>query len=159
MENLGIPFRTILRKIPQLGIPFRATKNKNKLSECRSEPFRERETNSEPVFLNVYGARESIPRNEFLLPAYVAWRAGTITFPHFLAPIDCLKSPAQNKTSQPNISIIVSEKTTFDIQTNQFVKLLSCCFVKLIFSAEFHSVPFRSELRNWLFRGTRNSSE
>jgi hypothetical protein len=29
----------------------------------------------EPVFLNVYGAQESIPRNEF----YVAWRAGTIT--------------------------------------------------------------------------------
>ncbi len=29
----------------------------------------------EPVFLNIYGAQESIPRNEF----YVAWRAGTIT--------------------------------------------------------------------------------
>jgi hypothetical protein len=42
---------------------------------------------------------------------------------------------------------------------NHFVKLFSCCFVKLIFSAEFHSVPFRSELRNWLFRGTRNASE
>ena len=26
---------------------------------------------AEPVFLNVYGAQESIP------PAYVAWRAGT----------------------------------------------------------------------------------
>jgi hypothetical protein len=46
---------------------------------CRSEPFLARETNSEPVFLNVYGAQESIPMNEFLPPAYVAWRAGTIT--------------------------------------------------------------------------------
>jgi hypothetical protein len=36
---------------------------------------------------------------------------------------------------------IVSERTTFDVQTNHFVKLFCCCFVKLIFSAEFHSVP------------------
>jgi hypothetical protein len=32
----------------------------------------------EPVFLNVYGAQESIPRNEFRT-AYVAWLAGIIT--------------------------------------------------------------------------------
>jgi hypothetical protein len=32
---------------------------------------------SEPVFLNVYGAQQSIPRNEFR--QHVAWRAGTIT--------------------------------------------------------------------------------
>jgi hypothetical protein len=36
----------------------------------------------------------------------------------------------------------VSEKTTFDVQTNHFVKLFCCCFVKLIFSAEFRSVLF-----------------
>ncbi len=42
---------------------------------------------------------------------------------------------------------------------HHFVKLFCCCFVKLIFSAEFHSVLFRSELRNWLFRGTRNASD
>jgi hypothetical protein len=30
----------------------------------------------EPVILNVYGAQELIPRDP---PAYVAWRAGTIT--------------------------------------------------------------------------------
>ncbi len=47
---------------------------------------------TEPVFLNVYGAQESIPRNEFRQPN-VAWRAGTITL--FLVPIDCLKIPAQ----------------------------------------------------------------
>jgi hypothetical protein len=34
---------------------------------------------TEPVFLNIYGAQESIPRNEFRQPMYVAWRAGTIT--------------------------------------------------------------------------------
>ncbi len=35
------------------------------------------ERSSEPVFVNVYGAQESIPRNAFL------------------APIDCLQIPAQ----------------------------------------------------------------
>ncbi len=53
------------------------------------------------------------------------------------------EKPTQNKTRQPNILKIVSEKTTFDVQTNHFVKIFKfcCCFVKLIFSAEFHSVP------------------
>ncbi len=69
------------------------------------------------------------------------------------------EKPTQNKTWQPNISIIVSEKTTFDVQTNHFVKLFCCCFVKVIFSTEFHSVPLHSKLRNWLFRGTRNAAE
>jgi hypothetical protein len=43
---------------------------------------------------------------------------------------------------QPNFSIIVSEKTTFDVQINHFVKLFFFCFVKLIFSAD--SIPFRA---------------
>ncbi len=35
---------------------------------------------TKPVFLNVYGAPESIPiPKEWIPPAYVAWRAGTIT--------------------------------------------------------------------------------
>ncbi len=54
------------------------------------------------------------------------------------------EKPTQNKTRQPNISIIVSEKTTFDVQTNHFVNLLCYCFPKLVFSAEFHSIPFRA---------------
>jgi hypothetical protein len=57
MQILGIPFRTIPRKRIQLGIPFRATKNRNILSECRSEPFRGRETNLEPRTKR--GSRES----------------------------------------------------------------------------------------------------
>jgi hypothetical protein len=35
---------------------------------------------SEPVFLNVYGAKESISSNEFRQP--IAWRAGAITLFH-----------------------------------------------------------------------------
>jgi hypothetical protein len=70
------------------------------------------------------------------------------------------EKPTQNKMRQPNISIMVSEKTTFDVQTNHFVKLFCCCFVKLIFllRTPFHSA-FHSKLRNWLFRGIRNASE
>jgi hypothetical protein len=49
-----------------------------------------------------------------------------------------------HKTRQSNILKIVSEKTTFDVQTIHFVKLFCCWFVKLIFSAEFLSVPFRA---------------
>jgi hypothetical protein len=33
------------------------------------------------------------------------------------------------------------EKRIFYVHTNHFVKLFCCYFVKLIFSAEFHSVP------------------
>jgi hypothetical protein len=49
---------------------------------------------SEPVFLNVYGAH-AIDSKECIPPANVAWRAGTITlFLLILAPIDFLKIPA-----------------------------------------------------------------
>ncbi len=33
------------------------------------------------------------------------------------------------------------------------------CFVKLNYFAEFHSIPFRSELRKGLFRNIRNHTE
>ncbi len=69
MQILGIPFRTIPRKRSQLGINFRATKNKNKLSECRSEPFRGKETMQlrARTFKCLWGP-ELIPRNEFRQP-------------------------------------------------------------------------------------------
>jgi hypothetical protein len=47
MQILGIPFQTILQKRTQLGITFTATKNRNILSECRSDPFCGKETNLE----------------------------------------------------------------------------------------------------------------
>jgi hypothetical protein len=50
---------------------------------------------AEPVFLNVYGAQESIPRNEFRQPMYsLVGRYDNPIPPRFLAPIDCLKIPA-----------------------------------------------------------------
>ncbi len=53
---------------------------------------------TEPVFLNVYGAQVSIPRNEFRQPPVCSLAGRTITHPipsRFLVPIDCLKIPAQ----------------------------------------------------------------
>jgi hypothetical protein len=49
-----------------------------------------------PVFLNVYGAQESIPRNEFR-QASLCSLAGRYDNPiptRYLAPIDCLRIPA-----------------------------------------------------------------
>jgi hypothetical protein len=51
-------------------------KNDTKLSELLREYQLIMLERAEPVFLNVYGARESIPRNEF---RQSTWRAGTIT--------------------------------------------------------------------------------
>ncbi len=137
-HTLRIPFRTLQRKRKQLGIPFRGT---NKETNCRN----------------------SVPNHS------------------------AKENPAQNKTRQPKISIIVSEKTTFEVRRNHFAQIF-CLFpecsgyhapftrvrspvrsrfdhrgrassVKFHFFAGFRSVLFRSELRNWLFRGTRNASE
>ncbi len=53
-------------------------------------------TAAEPVFLNVYGAPELIPRNEFRQPMSLAGRYDNPIPPRFLAPIDFLKIPALN---------------------------------------------------------------
>jgi hypothetical protein len=50
--------------------------------------------NPEPVFLNVYGGQESIPRNEFLQPKCSLAGQYDNPIPRFLAPIDSLKIPA-----------------------------------------------------------------
>jgi hypothetical protein len=53
----------------------------------------------EPVFLNVYGAQESIPRMNSASLCSLAGRYDNPNPPRFLARIDCLKIPAQ--ASQP----------------------------------------------------------
>jgi hypothetical protein len=56
---------------------------------------------SEPVLLNVYGAPELIPRNEFRQPMCLAgWYKNPIS-PRCLAPIDFLKIPALYTASIP----------------------------------------------------------
>ncbi len=55
----------------------------------------EQENLSEPVFLNVYGAQKSIPRNSFRHPCSLAGRYDNPIPTRFLAPMDCLKIPAQ----------------------------------------------------------------
>ncbi len=52
---------------------------------------------TEPVFLKVYRAQESIPRNEFRQSIEPGWPVPIPT--RFLAPIDCLKIPAQDTRS------------------------------------------------------------
>jgi hypothetical protein len=55
------------------------------------------EMEPEAVFLNVYGAPELIPRNEFRHLCSLAGRYDKPIPPRFLAPIDFLKIPAQFK--------------------------------------------------------------
>ncbi len=50
---------------------------------------------SEPVFFNVYGAPESIPRNNSAILCSLAGRYDNPLPPQFLAPIGSLKIPAQ----------------------------------------------------------------
>ncbi len=58
---------------------------------------------TEPVFVNVYGA-PGIDSKEWIPPV---WRAGTITLflLGFLAPIDCLKFPAQISKTLSEVSL------------------------------------------------------
>jgi hypothetical protein len=94
-------------------------KNRSKLSECRSEPFPEEKT-----------TRNSVPckKNRSKLLECHAFR----TIPW--------------KIKQQNVAAKnfkkVSEKTTFEVRTNQFVKLF-CLFCKTNF---FRGISFRSEL-------------
>ncbi len=63
----------------------------------------------EPVFLNVYGAQESIPRNDSASLMSLCSLAGQYDNPiptQFLAPIDCLKIPA--RITERNIYITES---------------------------------------------------
>ncbi len=54
---------------------------------------------TEPVFLNAYGARESIPRDEFRQPMQPGGPIYDNPIPtRCLAPKDCLKIPAQSSS-------------------------------------------------------------
>ena len=61
---------------------------------------------TEPVFLKVSGAQESIPKNEFRNPMKPGEpvRRYDNPIPRFLAPIDCLKIPALNRQKCVNTS-------------------------------------------------------
>ncbi len=142
-RNRKLSFRTLPRERKQLWIRFCGTKievnshnsvpnpsaeenttqnsiqwiqNRSKLSEFRSKPFCGRKHNSKFLFV-----QQKIKTNSLnAIPNHSAE-----------------EKPIVSKTRQPKILKIVSEKTTF-------VKLFCCCFVKLISSAKFHSVLFRS---------------
>jgi hypothetical protein len=53
----------------------------------------------EPEFLNVYGAQESIPRNESASQGSLACQYDNPIPTRFLVPIDCLKIPALDSQS------------------------------------------------------------
>ncbi len=136
----SVPNPSAEEKIARNSVPW--NQNRYKFSEFRSEPFCGRGHNSE--FLSVQhkieiNSRNAVPNHSVeekptsifkrlwspeidskeLIPSAslcsLAGRYDNHIPPRFLAPIGFLKIPAQNKTRQPNISIIVSEKTTFNV--------------------------------------------
>jgi hypothetical protein len=66
---LAIPLHVQVRKIEcppvELTAGLSVSSNETRLGMHFTQPQR-----TEPVFLNVYGAKESIPRNEFRQPMY-----------------------------------------------------------------------------------------
>ncbi len=63
----------------------------------------------EPVFLNVYGAQESIPRNEFRQPIWPGGpRYDNPISTSILAPIDFLKNSSSEKQRKKSNKIIKS---------------------------------------------------
>ncbi len=101
-KNLVIPFRTLPRKRKQLGIPFRGTKIEANSHNSVPNPSAEENT-----------TRNSVP-----------WYQNECKFLEFRSEHSAKEKPTQNKTRQPNISIKVTEKTTFDVQTYHFVELI-----------------------------------
>jgi hypothetical protein len=97
----------------------------------------------EPVFLNVYGAQESIPIYEFRQPT-VCSLAGRYDNPiptRCLTPIDCLKIPALNVQDM--------SASGFDLKgLCQAIKKL----VFVLFEQQVHiCILTRSRAKNWYF--------
>ena len=101
-------------------------KNRSELSEFPSEHFSGRESNSD--FLSVDTKIEEYSQNSLPNPSAeekttrnsVPWKKYRSKLSEFRSEPFRGREPAQHKTRQPKISIIVSEKTTFEVRRNHF---------------------------------------
>ncbi len=116
--------------VPQFSVPQRGHLRQYMYCNCYCVYFlRVRDSCPEPVFLNVYGAQESIPRNEFRQPMYsLAGRYDNSIPPRFLAPIDCSLSPHTSVTLTPNRTYKVDlSYTLFSILFDQETHAIYSC--------------------------------
>ncbi len=127
----SVPNTSAEEKTTRNSVPL--SKNRSNLSEFPSEHFSGRENNSE--FLSVETKIEAYSRNSLPNPSAEEKQLG-ILFLGTNIEANCRNSvpnhsaeekPAQNKTRKPKLSKIVSEKTTFEVRTNHFAKIL-CLF-------------------------------
>ncbi len=146
----SVPNPSAEEKTSRNSVP--GNRNRSKISEFPSEPFSGRET-----------TRNIVPRNRN--------RSKLSEFPS--KPFSGRENNSEfcpepfrrrENNSEQNAAAAVSDSTQSESscrdRKNWFPPpWLKDCSVKLNFFAEFRSIPFRSELRNWLFRGTRNASE
>jgi hypothetical protein len=81
-----------------------------------------REEKPETVFLNVYGAQESIPRNNSAsLCSLADWYDNPIPT-RFLAPIDGLKIPALNRNSDASYATVFRISKCFHRSKQNFIR-------------------------------------
>jgi hypothetical protein len=113
-------------------------KNRSKLSEFPSEPFIGRENNSEfqsvePNKTQTLGIPFQTLQRKKKQPG-IPFRGTKIEANSWNSAPDhsAEEKTSQSKTRQPKISKIVSEKTTFEVLTNNFLKLI-CLFCKTSF--------------------------
>jgi hypothetical protein len=137
----SVPNPSAEEKTTRNSVPL--SKNRSKLSEFPSEHFSGRENNSK--FLSVETKIEAYSRNSILNPSAeekttrnsVPWNNIEANCRNSVPNHSAKEKPTQNKTRQPKISKIVSEKTTFEVRTNHFAKIL-CLFP---FCSGYHA-PF-----------------
>jgi hypothetical protein len=112
------------KKTTRNSVPL--NKNRSELSEFPSEHFNGRENNSE--FLSVDTKIEAYSQNSLPTPSAeekttwnsVQWKNIEANCRNSIPNHSAEEKPAQHKTRQPKFSIIVSEKTTFEVQRNHF---------------------------------------
>jgi hypothetical protein len=143
-------------------------KNRSKLSEFPSEHFSGRENSSE--FRSVETKIEAYSQNSLSNPSAeekttrnsVPWKKYRNKLSEFRSePFRGRETCLTQNAAHQNVKKWA--QTTFEVRRNHcalsVVVTRVRSLVRLHFFAGFRSVLFRSELRNWLFRGTRNASE
>ncbi len=142
----SVPNPSAEEKTVRNSVPL--NKNTSKISELPSEPFSGRENNSE--------FRSVVPNSQKLSKFFSELFSGRKNNSEF-------RSVEQKEKQTLGIPFrtIPRKRKIIRVECggHQSDRRSCASSVKLHFFAEFHSFPFRSELRNWLFRGIRNASE
>ncbi len=162
-SELGLPFsdkKIIPQNSEQVGtdsssVGITPVLRKRKTSEFRSEPFLGREKlsefRSEPI-LGIEHHQNSVPNH------FSEEKNHRNSVPNHFSEEKTPRNSVPNNFWLRITSEFRSEPFSEQKKLGKKTTFVSC-FFKLQYFAEFRSVPFCSELRNGLFRNTRNHKE